>query len=109
MALPPVTPLSPEWAILQFLKNWTPEDVEYAIKNNVDLAQLFRENRSVTNGLGWIARRNAEKVADFMNSSNVLYWFRERRPDLHDAIIRTPGGVSWLYTNFEAMRLELGI
>lgn len=107
--LPPVAIMSDEWMILQFLKKWTGEDIRNAIRNSIDLAALFNEHRSLANGVGWIARRNARPLNPYLSPDNILFWFKERRPDLFQAIIGEPGGVAWLQTQFTNLRSLLGI
>ena len=107
--LPPVKLLSDEWIILLYLKNWTGDDIRRAIRYNADLAVLLTENPRLADGFAWIVRRKAGEMGAWMQPGYVLEWFRQRRPDLHAAIISEPGGIFWLQRNFQNLRKTFGI
>jgi hypothetical protein len=82
---PQVKPLTPEWAALKFLQDWTPSDIELAIKKNVeiDLSPFWAYVESLV-------------------IQNLLEWFKLHRPDLH-AALATEDGVKWLKRNLAKM------
>jgi len=101
LALPPVRILSDEWFVLQFLKNWTADDIRLAIKKNVDLAELMLKHPREAEPL--------KKIAEKYDSSSVtvgdiLYWFSVRRPDLYKAITESERAIRWIQKNFSSLR-----
>jgi hypothetical protein len=78
---PKVRPFSPEWFALKYLKNWTPEDVELAIKKGIQL------------DLGPLWSHIEDAIFQ-----ELLGWFRLRRPDIA-AVLETPEGERWVKDN----------
>jgi len=76
-------PFSPQWFLFKFLEHWTPEDLEVAIKKDVQVDLSF---------LG-------DYIIDAV-VNEVLKWFKEYRPDLHK-VLATDEGVSWLKRNIK--------
>lgn len=107
--LPLVKTFSDEWAILRFLKRWTPEDMRRAIDGDVDLAELMPGNWAKVRLISGIVERNREAAQGYLSPENVLYWFSVRRPDLYFEIIRNPAGRLWLTNNFIKIRDALDI
>jgi len=76
-------PFSPQWFLFKFLEEWTPEDLEKAIKKDVKVDLSF---------LG-------DYIIDAV-VNEVLKWFREYRPDLHK-VLATDEGIAWLKRNIK--------
>jgi len=94
--LPPVKPLSDEWFVLQFLKNWTADDIRLAIKKNVDLAELMLKHPREAEPLKKIAEKHDPSS---VTVGDILYWFSIRRPDLYKAIVEDRRGIEWVARN----------
>jgi hypothetical protein len=84
-APPQVKPLTPEWMLYQFLVNWTPQDLEIAIRKNVE----------INLGPFWGYVEN-------MVINEVLNWFKTYRPDLHK-VLATEDGIQWLRMNIRKL------
>lgn len=98
-----MAPLSDEWFVLRFLKDWTADDVRTAIRKDVDLAQLMLRHPRESGFLRKIAgRHNPSSVT----VGDVLYWLSVRRPDLYRAVVEAEGGrgVEWIAKNIEGLR-----
>ena len=78
-------PFSADWFALNFLKEWTPEDLAIAIKKNVqiDLSTF------------------ASMIED-MVVNKILEWFRVFRPDLY-TVLNSPEGLEWLRRNVKTI------
>ena len=76
-------PLTPDWMLYQFLKPWTPKDIETAIRRKVTV--------DFSNLRNYIVNLATEKI---------LEWFRTYRPDLAE-ILETEDGIEWLRMNVE--------
>jgi len=74
---------TPQWFLFQFLREWTPEDLEVAIKKDVQVDLSF---------LG-------DYIIDAI-ANEVVKWFREYRPDLYK-VLSTDEGISWLKRNIK--------
>lgn len=85
---PQVQPLTPEWAALKFLEDWTAEDIELAIKSNfeINLAPFWTYVENIV-------------------IQEVLKWFSIHRPDLHKTLA-TARGVAWLRANIRKMMTQ---
>jgi hypothetical protein len=83
---PQVKPLTAEWAALKFLEDWTPRDIELAIRKNV----------KVNLSPFW-------PIIEDMVVKAVLGWFRTHRPDLY-SVLATEDGVRWLKMNISMLR-----
>lgn len=88
-APPEVKPLTPEWAALQFLSDWTPEDIELAIKKNfeIDLGPFWTYVEGIV-------------------IKEVLNWFKTYRPDIHK-VLATEEGIQWLKMNIRKMMTQI--
>jgi len=100
-----VEPLSAEWTLLQFLKDWRAEDIDLAVRNGVDLRKLIVENPDEARKIGGLASLfNPEwTVVD------ILYWFAVRRPDLYERLAREDG-IEWIksqWTHRESIKQDL--
>ena len=94
--LKPVKSLSDEWFILQFLRNWTADDIRLAIRKNVDLAELMLKHPKEAEPI----RKIAEKYdPSSVTVGDILYWFSVRRPDLYKAIVEDRRGIEWVAKN----------
>lgn len=108
--LPAVKILSDEWAVLKFLGKWKPEDLRYAIENDVRLAPLLEEHsgdfivRIIKSAAG-----HSSGLSQFLSPENVLQWLGERRPDLYAEAVQTDAGVRWIVSNFSEIRGFLNI
>jgi len=91
--LPPVKPLSDEWFLLQFLKDWTANDIRLAIEKDVDLEELILEHPREAKSLKLMAESHDPSA---WTLGDILYWFSVRRPDLYRAIVETEKGLEWL-------------
>jgi len=107
--LPKIKIFSDEWAVLQFLKKWTPDDIGKAIDEDIDLADLMLKNWAATGLLRLIARRNSEGLRSFLSPENILGWFSCRRPDIHAKIVEKPNGQTYITNNFIKIRDLLNI
>jgi len=76
-------PFTPQWFLFNFLREWTPEDLEMTIKKDVQVDLSF---------LG-------DYIIDAV-VNEVLKWFREYRPDLHK-VLSTDEGIAWLKRNIK--------
>jgi len=88
-APPQVKPMTPEWAALKFLEDWTPSDIELAVKKNVE----------INLGPFWTYVEN-------IVIQEVLNWFKTHRPDLHE-VLATKEGMQWLKTNIRKMTTRI--
>jgi hypothetical protein len=88
-APPQIKPLTPEWAALKFLEDWTPNDIELAIKKNfeIDLGPFWSYVESIV-------------------IKEVLNWFKTYRPDLHK-VLATEDGIRWLKMNIRKMTTQI--
>ncbi|MFN3330495.1 MAG: hypothetical protein ACK419_06180 [Pyrinomonadaceae bacterium] len=86
---PQVEPLTPEWACLKFLSDWTAEDIALAIKKDfeIDLAPFWTYVENIV-------------------IKEVLNWFRTYRPDLH-GILATERGIEWLKKNIRKIATQM--
>jgi len=76
---PPSPPaFTPEWALFRFLGEWTPEDLEIAIRKNVEV--------DLSSAMGMVE----EYVA-----TEILKKFETYRPDLHK-VLSKESGRDWL-------------
>ncbi len=103
-SLPLVKTFSDEWAILQFLKRWTPQDIRKAIDGDVDLAALMLGNWTQAKIVSTLAKRNSKNIDGYLSAGNVLYWFSVRRPDLYQEITRDARGPEYINRNFDKVR-----
>lgn len=87
---PKLEGLSPEWALFRFLGEWTPEDMQIAVKKNVDI--------DLSMAAGFIVDTAIEEL---------LKRFKEQRPDLH-AVLNSSEGKSWLRSKVtKALRTQI--
>ncbi len=106
-SLKPPEPFSEEWVILKIMEQWTIEDVDRAIANDVSLVQPIvnlLENNGV---LSTIARSVLKKYwnkRSLLTAENVLYWLENRRLDLYRAITGSSKGEEWLRKNVDGLR-----
>lgn len=85
---PQVEPLTPEWAALKFLEDWTPQDIELAIKKNVEL--------------------NLAPFWSYVENiviKEILNWLRVHRPDLHN-VLASERGIKWLKMNLRRITTQ---
>lgn len=76
---PPSPPsFTPEWALFRFLEEWTPEDLDIAVRKNVEV--------DFSSVLGMVE----EYVA-----AEILKKFEIYRPDLHKTLSSSKG-IEWL-------------
>jgi hypothetical protein len=80
-APPQIKPLTPEWAALKFLEDWTPNDIELAIKKNfeIDLGPFW-------------------SYVEDMVVEKILEWFKTFRSDLYMVLASNQGRL-WLRQN----------
>ena len=78
-------PFSADWFALNFLREWTPQDLAVAIRKGyqVDLSAF------------------AGMVVD-MAVNKILDWFKTYRPDLY-AVLNTEEGIEWLKKNIKTI------
>jgi len=76
-----VKPFSPQWLALQFLVDWTPEDIEMAIDRDVE-----------------INLRPFISVVENIVIQEILKWFKDKRPDIYE-VLSTNKGTNWLRKN----------
>jgi len=69
---------TPEWALFRFLGEWTPEDLEIAVRKNVEV--------DLSSAMGM--------VEDYV-ATEILKKFETYRPDLHKVLAKEKG-VEWL-------------
>jgi hypothetical protein len=84
-APPQIKPLTPEWMLYQFLSGWTPQDLQIAIRKNVEI--------------------NLEPFWGYVENmviNEVLNWFKTYRPDLHK-VLAMEDGIQWLRMNIRKM------
>lgn len=93
--------MSDEWFILQFLKNWTANDIRLAIRKNVDLAELMLKHPREVEPLKKIAEKHDPSS---VTVGDILYWFSIRRPDLYKAIVADRKGVEWIAKNVSELK-----
>jgi len=75
---PEPEPFTPDWFALNFLAEWTPEDLTAAIERGVQVDfSMFA---------GYI---------EDMAIKKILEWFKTYRPDLY-GVLSAPEGVEWL-------------
>lgn len=84
-----VQPLTPEWMALQFLSDWTAQDIELAIKKNLEIDL----------GPFW-------SYVEGIVIKEVLNWFSIHRPDLHK-VLATERGIEWLKANIRKMTTQI--
>jgi len=76
---PPAPPaFTPEWALFRFLEEWTDEDLEIAIRKNVEV--------DLSSAMGM--------VEDYV-ATEILKKFENYRPDLHKVLSKENGQL-WL-------------
>ena len=78
VAPPPLQSFTPEWALFRFLQNWTPEDMQIAIKKDVALDLSAYINL-------------IEKYV----TDELLNKFKIYRPDLYEVLSKNEGK-AWL-------------
>lgn len=86
---PEIKPLTPEWAALKFLEDWTPSDIELAIKKNFE----------INLGPFWSYVEN-------IVIREVLNWFKTYRPDIHK-VLATEEGIQWLKRNIRNLTTQI--
>ena len=89
VAPPPVAAYSAEWAALSFLKRWTPEDIQIAIRKDIEV--------DLSSFMGKFMKDMVCKIVD-----EVLNWFKVYRPDLYGALA-TKEGILWIEANVRRM------
>ena len=76
---PPSPPaFTPEWALFRFLGEWSPEDLEIAVRKNVEV--------DLSSAMGM--------VEDYV-ATEILKKFETYRPDLHK-VLSKENGRNWL-------------
>lgn len=81
---PPSPPaFTPEWALFRFLDEWNPEDLDIAIRKNVEV--------DFSSAMGMVE----DYVAD-----EILKKFQTYRPDLHK-VLSSSKGKTWLKTQIK--------
>lgn len=104
--LPPVKPFSDEWFLLQFLKNWTPDDIRLAIRKNIDLAELMLKHPEKSRPFMNLACKHREAASE-VTAGDILVWFSIRRPDLYKAIVEDEAGIKWVIKNTSKLKAIL--
>lgn len=91
------------------MKEWTPDDLRLAIKNDIDLASLLQENRDdPTAGLLTGITGKYDVAGDNrVNVGNVLLWFAEKRPDLYKVLTENEEGIKWITWNMNKLKMIL--
>ena len=75
---PSVERYSPEWGLLKFLKDWSPEDMELAVKKDYP----------------WDLSDHVDTIIGYA-ANELLKWFETYRPDLHK-VLSTKEGLKYL-------------
>jgi len=101
-----VKPFSDEWFLLQFLKNWTPDDIRLAIRKNIDLAELMLKHPEKSRPFMNLACKHREAASE-VTAGDILVWFSIRRPDLYKAIVEDEAGIKWVIKNTSKLKAIL--
>ena len=84
-------------SVMGFLEAFSPEDVEFMIRENLDVEDLYSEDMRddlleiFENIRPYIDKESVEKVT----LRDLLEWTLKNRPDLYD-LLSTPEGRRWL-------------
>jgi len=88
---PEPEPFTPDWFALNFLAEWTPEDLTAAIERGVHPEDL---TAAIERGVQVDFSMFAGYIED-MAIKKILEWFKTYRPDLY-GVLSAPEGVEWL-------------
>jgi len=108
--LPEPRLLSEEWLILKAIEEYTPEDVENAITNDVSIVEPIINFVNGNSLASIIARYFIMKylgLCDQLTTDNVLLWLEKRRKDIYSTIVNNPRGRGWLTRNVDGLRRAL--
>jgi hypothetical protein len=108
--LPEPRLLSEEWLILKAIEDYTGEDVENAIENDVSIVEpiiSFINGNSLPSIIARYFIMKYMDLCDQLTADNVLLWLEKRRKDIYSAIINNPRGRDWLTRNMDGLRRSL--
>jgi len=92
-----------EKIFLDIISNFDKNDLEYAIRKNLDLAQLALEYFPPYQiKLFRILASFFKKNKDFLTTRSFLLFLSEKRPDLAQVIVKNDSiGIKWLDSNIK--------
>lgn len=93
-----------ELTVVEMIRVYTPQDLQYAIDRDVDLSELLR---TFSPSLVWFARLCAPAFrgsASSLNESGVTDWLHYNRPDLYEVIQGSQVGRNWFRKQIKGIK-----
>lgn len=96
-----------EQIFLDMIKDYTPKDLEKAIKENVNLSALVKQYMPYMVNTARVFAPLFSSQKGNLNVENMLYYMKCKRPELVRVIILNKKGIKWMETNIKDIKALL--
>ena len=90
-----------EKLFLDIIKDFTPSDLQWATDNDASLLLLTQENSPKLLRTASAMARGFKGQGHLLNSTNLMSWLQEKRPEIYLAINLNPKKRAWMSKQVE--------
>jgi len=92
--------------VLDTLSRFTPEDLKYAIDNDIYIPHLLNKDQALLRTIKVLAGLFASKFQLF-TTDNALLWLKKEKPELYATILNHPKGYIWFDKQIKGLKETL--
>jgi len=93
-----------EKLFLDIIKDFSTANLTWATENDASLLLMTQQNSPKLLRTASGLAKGFKGCGHYLNSTNMLLWLKEKRPEIHTAIILNPKKKAWMQKQIEDFR-----